>query len=142
MNVVDILLIEDNPSDASVIGDVLGRFPVLNRVHHVKDGEEAMSFLCRQGPHEDAPSPDLILLDATLSGISAYKILNHIKGTPGLHLIPTIVLGYNSDSKTVLNSYIAHGNCFILKPENPDALATAIERVARFWLKVATLPTD
>ncbi len=63
---VEILLVEDNPVDVLVMKHALKATNIVNRLHVVEDGEEAMAFLGQQAKYADAPRPDLILLDLNL----------------------------------------------------------------------------
>jgi chemotaxis family two-component system response regulator Rcp1 len=63
---VQILLVEDSPSDAAMTIEAIHEGRIVNQVHVATDGEVAMAFLRRQGPYADAVRPDLILLDLNL----------------------------------------------------------------------------
>src|SRR5882757_9247173 len=89
---VDILLVEDSPTDALITREALAQAKVLNRLHHVEDGYEAMQFLRRTGAFADAPRPGIILLDLNLPKKSGLDVLTEIKADPDLQTIPIVVL--------------------------------------------------
>jgi CheY-like chemotaxis protein len=89
---VDILLVEDSPSDAELTVEALSDGKVLNNLHWVEDGVEALAFLRRQGKYNNAPRPDLILLDLNLPKKDARDVLAEIKTDPCLKLIPVVIL--------------------------------------------------
>ena len=62
---IQILLVEDSPSDARLTISALQLAKVANELHHVEDGVEAMEFLKLQGKYQNSPRPDLICLTST-----------------------------------------------------------------------------
>ena len=79
---VEILLIEDSPSDADLAIEALGQGKILNNLHFVEDGVEAIKFLRRKAPYQAVPRPDLILLDLNLPKKSGVEVLEEIKTDP------------------------------------------------------------
>ena len=85
---IEILLIEDSPSDADLAIEALGQGKILNNLHFVEDGVEAIKFLRRKAPYLDVPRPDLILLDLHLPKKSGIEVLEEIKNDH--NFLPTI----------------------------------------------------
>ncbi|HEY9669252.1 MAG TPA: response regulator, partial [Coleofasciculaceae cyanobacterium] len=85
---VEILLVEDSPSDADLTVEALSDGKVLNNLHWVEDGTQALAFLRRQGKYSNAPRPDLILLDLNLPKKDGREVLAEIKADPQFKLIP------------------------------------------------------
>ena len=139
---VDILLVEDSPSDAMMTREALELSKVLNRLHIVDDGVEAMDFLQRRGKHADAPRPGLVLLDLNLPRKSGLEVLKEIKDDPSLRTIPVVVLTTSKAEEDVVKSYGSHANCYISKPIEFAKLAEAVRAVGEFWLCVVTLPPE
>ncbi|MGF6988726.1 CheY-like chemotaxis protein [Paraburkholderia atlantica] len=88
-NPVHILLIEDSPTDVLMPREALGDQEVLNPLHVVQDGAEAMDFLHRTGRHHDAPRPGLIILDLNLPKKSCREVLDELKADPDLMVFPS-----------------------------------------------------
>lgn len=139
---IEILLVEDSPGDVRLTREALRDGRVLNRLSVVGDGEAALEFLRRAGPHAAAPAPDLILLDLNLPRKSGIEVLAEIKQDPALRRIPVVVLTMSSAEKDILRSYDLHANCYIVKPVDLGQFMSAVEQIEDFWLAVVKLPTD
>src|SRR5919201_1304379 len=88
----EILLVEDNPGDVLLTKEAFQEGRLAHHLSVVEDGEEAIRFLRRQGKHEHAPRPDLILLDLNLPKKDGRELLAEVKSDPALRHIPVIVL--------------------------------------------------
>ena len=137
---IDILLVEDSPTDVLLTKCALEEAKVMNRLHIVKDGVEALDFLHRREPYADAPRPDLILLDLNMPRKNGREVLAEIKADFDLKVIPVVVLTTSSAGEDVLRSYKLHANCYITKPVGYEAFAAAIASLENFWFAVVTLP--
>ena len=137
---IEILLVEDSPSDVRLTLTVLDKAKMVNRVSHVEDGVEAMDFLRRRGKYADAPRPDLILLDLNLPRKDGREVLAELKTEPGLATIPVVVLTTSKAERDVLQSYELHANCYITKPVEFTSFLDVIQSLQKFWLAVVTLP--
>jgi CheY-like chemotaxis protein len=89
---VEILLVEDSPGDIRLTIEAMKDAKVVNRLSVVKDGEEALAFLHREGRYRDSVRPDLILLDLNLPKKDGREVLAEIKEDPDLRRIPVVVL--------------------------------------------------
>ena len=137
---IEILLVEDCVEEAELTMDSLRDGRVRNRIHWVEDGEEAMTFLRRQGVYAAAPRPDLILLDLHLPRKSGLEVLAEVKQAPDLKRIPIVIMTTSSDEKDVLQAYDRHANCYVIKPVDMDKFIEAVKSIEDFWLTVAHLP--
>jgi two-component system, chemotaxis family, response regulator Rcp1 len=138
---IQILLVEDSPSDAKLTISALKLAKVANDLHHVEDGVQAMEFLRRQGKYEKSPRPDLILLDLNLPRKDGREVLKEMKEDPKYTNIPVIVLTTSNAEKDVLQSYQLHCNCYVTKPVNFDRFLECVRSIEHFWLSVVVLPT-
>jgi len=138
--VCEVLLVEDNPADARLTREALSESRMLNKLHHVKDGIEALQFLRREGPFQDAPIPDVILLDLNLPRKDGRQVLSEMKQDPELRLIPVVVLTTSEAERDILKSYELHANCYITKPVDLDKFIYIVRTIEAFWLAVVTLP--
>ena len=89
---VEILLVEDDPGDVLMTTEALAESKVLNNLHVVNNGEEALRFLLQEGEHADAVRPDLVLLDLNLPRVDGREVLARVKADERLRTIPIVVL--------------------------------------------------
>jgi CheY-like chemotaxis protein len=139
---VSILLVEDNPGDADLAREALEGSKLENRLHAVDDGEKAMAFLRREPPYQDAPRPDLILLDLNLPRKDGREVLAEIKSDPGLRSIPVVILTTSQAEEDVCRSYNLHANCYITKPIDLNQFLHVVRSIEDFWLSIVVLPPN
>ena len=139
-DLVDILLVEDSPTDAMMTREALEYYKVRNPLHVVEDGVAAMEYLRRVGQYRAARRPGLILLDLNLPRKSGQEVLQEIKGDPELRNIPIIVLTTSKAEKDVAKSYGLHANCYITKPVDFTKFTEVVRTINDFWLGLVTLP--
>ena len=138
---VEILLVEDNPADARLVMEVFKDFKINNKLHHVKDGVEAMDYLHHNEKYEDTSKPDLILLDLNLPRKDGREVLREIKEDKELKCIPVVILTTSSAEEDVLKTYCNHANCYIIKPVDFDQFIKVIQSIESFWLTMVKLPS-
>jgi CheY-like chemotaxis protein len=134
------LLVEDNPGDVRLTKEALKEGKVVNNLQTVGDGEEAMSYLRRQGPYAQVTRPDLILLDLNLPKKSGREVLAEIKEDPDLRRIPVVILTVSEAEQDIIKSYNLHANCYITKPVNLEQFMEVVQSIENFWLTVVMLP--
>jgi CheY-like chemotaxis protein len=137
---IEVLLVEDDEGDVLITREALAEGKVLNRLHVVGDGVEAVAYLRRKKPHVDATRPDLILLDLNLPKRDGHQVLADIKGDADLRRIPVVVLSTSSADEDILRSYDLHANAYVTKPVDFDRFVTVIRQIDDFFISVANLP--
>jgi two-component system response regulator len=137
---IEILLVEDSPSDTDLTVEALHKGKVLNHLNIVDDGVKAMEFLHRQGVYGAAPRPDLILLDLNLPRKTGLEVLAEIKGDERLRTIPIVVLTTSRAELDVLKVYKLNGNCYISKPVDFRQFIEVVKAIESFWLTIIKLP--
>ena len=138
---VEILLIEDNPGDILLTQKSLSDSKLMNNLHVVKDGEEAIGYLHKEGGFANAIRPDLILLDLNLPKKSGHEVLEEIKSNKDLKCIPVVILSTSTSEKDILGSYNNYANCYIAKPVDLTQFQTIVKSIEDFWFSIVTLPT-
>lgn len=139
---VEILLVEDNPGDVRLTKEGLKDSRIVNHIHVVGDGVEAIEFLKREGRYVHAPRPDLILLDLNLPKKDGRELLAEIKGDQDLKRIPVIVLTSSKAEQDVVMAYDLHANCYVRKPINLREFSLMMQQFEQFWLAMVTLPPE
>jgi len=122
--------------------DFLEQSKVKNRIHWVKDGEEATAFLRQEGEYAGKPVPDLILLDLNLPRKDGREVLGEIKADPKLTHIPVVILTSSKSETDVVRSYQLQASCYITKPVDLDQFVKVIRSIDEFWLSVVRLPPN
>jgi two-component system, chemotaxis family, response regulator Rcp1 len=140
MKAMDILLVEDSPSDVFITKEALKRTVGNGNLHIVHDGVEAIAFLRKQGDYFDAPCPDLILLDLNMPRKDGREVLAEIKTDEKFKCIPVIVLTSSSAEQDVSKAYELHANCYITKPTDFSKFKEVLKAIETFWFKNVTLP--
>jgi two-component system response regulator len=137
---IEILIIEDSPSDAFIVREALKHTREVGHVSAVHDGVEAIEFLRRQGKYADAPRPDVILLDLNMPRKDGREVLAEIKTDNNLKCIPVIVLTSSAAEQDVSRAYGLHANCYVTKPADFSRLKEVIQAIETFWFQNVTLP--
>jgi two-component system, chemotaxis family, response regulator Rcp1 len=137
---IEILLVEDSPSDTDLTVEALKDFKVRNHVSIVEDGVLALQFLRRQGRFAQAPRPDMIMLDLNLPRKDGREVLAEIKSDDNLKTIPIVVLTTSRAEQDILRAYQLNANCYINKPVDFNQFLEVVRSIEAFWLFVVTLP--
>jgi CheY-like chemotaxis protein len=137
---IEVLLVEDDPGDVLMTREALADSKLLNTLHVVDNGEEAIAFLRRENSHADAPRPDLILLDLNLPRVDGREVLSIVKNDPALRQIPVVILTTSDAEEDVLRSYDLHANAYVTKPVDFEAFVDVIRQIDDFFLSVVRLP--
>jgi CheY-like chemotaxis protein len=137
---IEILLVEDSPSDTDLTLEALKDFKVRNHVSVVEDGVLALQFLRHQGPYAEAPRPDLIMLDLNLPRKDGREVLAELKADGNLKTIPVVVLTTSRAEQDILRAYQLNANCYITKPVDFNQFLEVVRSIESFWLFVVTLP--
>jgi len=134
---INILLVEDDPSDVELTRRALQRAKLQNRVWIAGDGVEALAFLRREGPHRGVPRPDLVLLDLRLPALDGQDVLMRIREEPRWRTLPVVVLTASDAEHEQLAALAADG--FLTKPVDFARLEAVIRGIAGLgWAIVKT----
>ena len=139
---IEILLVEDSATDVLLAKKALEYSKVSNSLHIVSDGVEALKFLRREGKFQDAPRPDLVLLDLNLPKKDGREVLADIKADEDLKRLPVVVLTTSAEQEDVFESYGNHANCYIVKPVDFDKFVNVVKEIEGFWFSIVTLPHE
>ena len=138
---MEILLVEDNEDDILLEQEAIVEAKLVNLMYVVRDGEEAVAYLRREGKYQNAQLPGLILLDINMPKKNGFEVLNEIKADPALMHIPIVMLTTSDSESDIVKSY-ARGACsFITKPMDFDKFREVIRQFALYWALVARVPS-
>jgi CheY-like chemotaxis protein len=140
VEVIEVLLVEDDPGDVLLIEEAFADNKVHNRLHTVADGVEAVAFLRGEGEYAGAPRPDLVLLDLNLPRKDGREVLAEIKEDEDLRQIPVVVLTTSKAEEDVLRSYKLHANAYVTKPVDFDRFIDVVRQIDEFFVTVVKLP--
>ncbi len=141
---VEILLVEDNPTDAELATMALKEGNLANKLVWVKDGAEALDFLFATGAYaarkiED--SPKVVLLDLRLPKVDGLEVLRRLKADARTKRIPVVVVTSSKEDRDVVASYDLGVNSYISKPIEFDEFAKVISNLGFYWLLINRPPT-
>ena len=138
-----ILMVEDSRVDFKTAQRAFAEAGLVNPLHHVRDGDEALDYLYRRAAFEEAdaaPRPQLILLDLNLPGTDGREVLEVIKNDDHLRTIPVVVLTTSEDPRDVARCYEAGANSYIQKPVDIEGFFRAVARLQEYWFDLSILP--
>ena len=144
-NEMDILLVEDNPEDVEITLRAFQKHHIANKIHVVRDGEEALECLFGTGRYaECSPCENtrLILLDLKLPKIDGLEVLQRCKTDPRTKHIPIVVLTSSREEEDLARSYNFGVNSYVVKPVDIDEYFRSIGDVGRYWVLLNRTPTE
>ena len=139
---IEILLVDDNPGDIRLTQEALKESKVLNNIHIVEDGMEALDFLRKKGRFKNVITPDIVLLDLNLPKRNGREVLADIKADDFLKKIPVVILTMSRAEEDILKSYSLHANCYITKPVDMDQFVKIVRSIENFWFSIVRLPPN
>ncbi|MFC1826229.1 response regulator [Thermodesulfobacteriota bacterium] len=140
---VEILMVEDNPNDTELALRALKNQNLTNKIHVVKDGEEALDFIFAKGAYAErnkADIPKLILLDLKLPKVDGLEVLRQIKADEFTKRVPVVVLTSSREESDLIESYKLGANSYIVKPIDFDKFIDCVGKLGLYWLLLNELP--
>ncbi len=140
MSEVNILLVEDNEGDIILTTEAFKDMKLDNKIDVVRDGEEALRFLKKQGQFADATRPQLILMDINLPGMDGKQLLDIIKKDEELKEIPVVMLTCSDTDADISECYDKHVNWYITKPIDYDKYTKVMHEIEAFYVSFVPYP--
>ena len=140
---VEILLVEDNLNDAELSLYALKKFKIANRIHHARDGAEALDYIFgseRDTSNPPVQIPRLILLDLKLPKIDGQEVLRKLKSNDATKTIPVVILTSSREERDIIESYNLGVNSYIVKPIDFEQFTEAVRDVGLYWLLLNQVP--
>src|SRR5690348_14873985 len=142
-NEVEILLVEDNTADAELTLHALKQNGLVNRIHTVRDGAEALDFLFCRGKYADREfghAPKVVLLDIKLPKVDGIEVLRAVKADPRTRNIPVVILTSSREDRDRLNGYALGVNSYLQKPVDFDSFREMVRQLGMYWMVVNVPP--
>ena len=142
---VEILLVEDNPTDAELTIRALKRKNLINKLVWVKDGAEALDFLFAKGIYSDRnvnDLPKLILLDLRMPKVDGLEVLHEIKANEKTKRIPVVILTSSKEDRDIVESYKLGVNSYVSKPVEFDEFIDAVSTMGFYWILINKPPSE
>lgn len=136
-NIVEILLVEDNPEDLELTIRAFKKANFGNHIAVARDGAEAVDFIFCEGAHSGrqiADTPRLIMLDLKLPKVDGLEVLRRLKHDERTKNIPVVVLTSSKEQSDIIRSYDLGVNSYIVKPVNFDSFTEAVRQLGLYWL--------
>jgi len=140
MNEVHILLVEDNEGDIILTTEAFNDMKLDNQISVVRDGEEALRFLKKQGNYADAATPQLVLMDINLPGMDGKQLLDIIKRDEQLKDIPVVMLTCSDTDADISECYDKQVNWYITKPIDYDKYTKVMHEIEAFYVSFVPYP--
>jgi len=141
--IVDILLVEDNPKDAELTIRAIKKRNLLNPIHVVEDGAEALDFIFCQGVYSGrniSRPPRVILLDLKLPKVNGLEVLQSIKSDERTRNIPVVVVTSSREDPDIAAAYSLGANSYVVKPVDFDVFVDAMSNLGLYWLLLNQQP--
>ncbi|QMW00306.1 response regulator [Spirosoma foliorum] len=137
-----ILIADDDTDDRLFMDKALRQSGYTQNVQFVEDGEELMEYLRQEGRYneENAPWPNLLILDLNMPRKNGFQALNEIKDDPKLRRLPVVVMTTSSADEDVLKTYNLGVNSFVTKPFNFNRLVEMVSALKTYWIDTVKLP--
>ena len=139
---IEILLVEDNEDDVVLIKDSFSEAKCITLINGVKDGEEALAYLRREPPYQNAVRPGLILLDINMPKMNGFEVLETLKDDPDLQSIPVIMLTTSKREEDIVQSYKEGACSYISKPVDFYEFVKLTRNFELYWTMVSKIPSS
>ena len=142
-NVVQILLVEDNPNDAELAMHALKKNNLANSVDWVKDGEEALDYLFHRGVYSDKKGlPKVVMLDLRLPKVDGIDVLRAVRENPDTKELPIVVLTSSKEERDLVETYRLGVNSFVAKPVVFQEFVETVANLGLYWVIVNRVPAE
>ena len=140
---IEILLVEDNAADAEMTMRALRRNNIVNKLHWVKDGAEALDYMFRTGSYSSrdrASSPRLIMLDIKMPKVDGIEVLRRLKADAATSSVPVVVMTSSNEERDVVETYRLGVNSYIVKPVEFEDFLETVAKIGLYWMLTNRVP--
>jgi two-component system response regulator len=140
---VDILLADDNENDVELTLRAFSKHRIVNSIHVVRDGREALEYLFCTGRYAHrkiSDKPKVVLLDVKMPFIDGIEVLRRIRSDPRTHDLPVVMLTSSGLDRDAIECYSLGVNSYIVKPVNFEQFHEAARVIGFYWLLLNKSP--
>lgn len=137
---IEVLLVEDNEDDIVLIEEAFAEAKLMSVINGVRDGEEALRYLRREGQYQTARQPDLVLLDINMPKKNGFEVLEAVKADRELRSLPVIMLTMSEREEDIARSYSDGACSYIRKPVSLDRFLQVVKQFEVYWTHVSRVP--
>ena len=137
---IEVLLVDDDPEDVDLTVEVLRMDRMKLNISVVHDGIEALRFLRKEEPFQQAKTPNLILLDLNMPRMDGRETLEEIKCDEVLKMIPVVILTTSSSDEDIIKTYMTGASCYITKPVGLQEFNKVVKAIEDFWFTIVKFP--
>jgi len=137
---VEVLLAEDNENDVELTRQGFKRTKLLLNLHRVRNGEECLAFLRKEGEYANVPTPDLVLLDINMPKMDGRQVLAEMVADDRLNSVPVVILSTTEEAAEIMKLYKMRCSSCIVKPVDFDQFLKVVRSIAEYWFTVVVLP--
>ncbi len=143
-NSIEILLVEDNPNDELLALHAFKKQNIVNKIHVVRDGAEALEFVFCTGAYAERQfeNPRMILLDKKLPLVDGMEVLRKIRADPRTRLVPVVMLTSSAEERDIIESYQLGVNSYIVKPVDFGQFTETAKQLGYYWLLINKQPAE
>ena len=139
----EIVLVEDNESDAELAIYALKKINIVNTLIHLQDGEEALDYIFATGKYSErniSDIPKIILLDLKMPKVGGLEVLKKIKSDERTSMIPVVILTSSKEEKDIAEVYKLRANSYIVKPVVFENFTKVVSEIGLYWLLLNQAP--
>lgn len=140
---VQVLLVEDQPTDAHLIFRALEAFNLRTSTVWLRDGALALNYLLdhdASGKPPDLRHLQLVLLDVKLPKVDGIEVLRQLRRSISTRFVPIVMLTSSQERRDIANSYLAGANSYIVKPVDFDEFIKTMSSVLAYWMRLNLTP--
>lgn len=134
MSAFEVLLVEDQPTDAELVLRALALEIPRDRIAWVRDGEQALQVMAEMASSPRKTWPRLVLLDVKMPRLGGLEAVQRLKSDPIFRHVPLVILSSSADQSDVARAYECGVNSYVVKPVDFDELESHVRQLARYWL--------
>ena len=132
--IVEILLVEDNPNDVELTLHAFERHKLANAIQVARDGQEALDYLSGIDGNGGNQRPKVVLLDLKLPKVDGLEVLRAIRASEQLRTLPVVMLTSSCEERDIVESYDLGVNSYLVKPIDFDKFVETVQTLGLYWV--------